>query len=62
MPHVHAALQAVSCANPYLRTVVFGSHNMTEIRQAPPLPAVEQPKDGHRLVYYLISGELLQPL
>lgn len=54
-------LQAVNCANPYLRTVQFNgssSSSMTEVLQAPPLPPVEQPEQGHRLVYYLLKGEV----
>jgi hypothetical protein len=51
--------QGVQCINPFLRTVNFGSASLTEIRQAPPLPAVQQPDNGHRLVYYVISGMYL---
>lgn len=32
-----------------------------EIRQTAPLPEVEQPPNGHRLVYYMLGGEHIAP-
>lgn len=55
-------VQAVRASNPYMRTIdtaQFGT--LVELRQAPPLPAVEHPENGYTVVYYVLQGELLRP-
>lgn len=43
-----------------LRVVDFGPIQITEIRQGFPLPEPVQPVNGHRLVYYILSGAVYQ--
>ena len=50
------ALQNVTVLNPFLRKLDYDSYSKLVLRQAPPLPAVPQPPNGHSLAFYILEG------
>lgn len=55
------ALQNVTVLTPYLRQLDYDSYSKLMLRQAPPLPAVPQPDNGHSLAFYILEGVRLLP-
>ena len=47
--------------NPFLRKLDYDSYSELVLRQAPPLPAVPQPPNGHSLAFYILEGVDLLP-
>ena len=54
------ALQNVTVLNPFLRKLDYDSYSKLVLRQAPPLPAVPQPPNGHSLAFYILEGMCLK--
>ena len=55
-----SALQNVTVLNPFLCKLDYDSYSKLVLRQAPPLPAVPQPPNGHSLAFYILEGVCLQ--
>ena len=50
------AAQNVEMITPTLRRVNQAGRDVLETLQVPPLPPVEQPEGGHRVIYHIITG------
>ena len=55
------ASQNVTVLSPFLRKLDYDSYSKLVLRQAPPLPAVPQPPNGHSLAFHILEGVCLLP-
>ena len=54
---MHVAWQGVTAVTPNLRILHFKTTDVLVIRQTNPLPAIQQPAGGHRLIYHMLTGD-----
>ena len=50
--------QGVTAVTPNLRILHFKTTDVLVIRQTTPLPPVDQPAGGHRLIYHMLTGAI----